>query len=605
METFFTKHIKKHPASAWLALLLWLVTSSWLSYLIITTVNDKADQRFQYESNHIADAITERMRDYELALRSGKALFDASTEVTRTDWRHFVDTTQLQRDFPGIQAIGYAKMIPAQSLTDHIQSIRAEGFLDYSLKPEGQREQYSSIVFIEPFDWRNKRAFGFDMFSDPIRQQAMVLARDTKQAVATGPVILEQETNEETQHGFLMYLPVYHQNKTISTVTDRREAIQGFVYAAFRMKDFMQGILGRGQQALNFEIYDFSNDAEVLLYKNADTDHALDQEKGNTQTFSHVFELDVGERNWRLFVYSHDDLMSLSERYQPMFIGIVSILLGIALFNFISHLVRQQADDKKQALRAELSQSISEHRLAEATEIAKIGVMEWDLHSDDIHMDEQMRTICNITKQKFDGSYQEWIKMIHHSDRDRVLMELDQASQFEERFELSFRVSTEKSIRSLRGSFYVERDAMDNPSKIIGFVVDETVGEEVQKALRQESKRLDTVLSCSRLGSWEWNLENGEATHNTFWAEMIGYDLAELLPTTINTWKNHCQPEDVIKAEKQLEKHLKGETEFFECTLRMLRRNGDVVQVQLKGRVISYSSAGQPLLMFGIQQQIS
>ncbi|WP_289283887.1 MULTISPECIES: CHASE domain-containing protein [unclassified Methylophaga] len=605
METFFSRHIKKHPPSAWLALSLWLLISTWLCYLLFTTVHNKVNQRFNYEASYVAQAISERMRDYELALRSGKGLFDASTQVTRTDWRHFVDTIQLQRDFPGIQAIGYAEMIPSQSLTQHIQSIREEGFPDYTLEPTGKREQYSSIVFIEPFDWRNQRAFGVDMFSEPVRRQAMILARDTKQAVATGPVILEQETNEEKQHGFLMYVPVYQHNKATGSVVERRDAIQGFVYAAFRMKDFMQGILGRGQQTLNFEIYDFSDDAYTLLYKNADTEHAFYHVKENEKAFSHMFELNVGERNWRLFVYSHDELMTLSERYQPILIAIICTLVGVAIFSFISFLARQGAGATKQASEAHASRNLSEQRLLMATRIAKIGVMEWDLYSDKVYMDQQLLSIYKIKNNTFDGSYKQWLLMVHELDRDRISMDLEQASQFEERFELTFRIFTQHGIRYLHGSFYVERDAIDNPSKIIGFIVDKTVGQEAHTQLRQEAERLETVLSSAKLGSWQWNIETGEAVYNQNWAEMIGYDLTELLPMTMDTWKEHCHPDDVLNVEKQLERHLKGETDFFECTIRMLHRNGKVVHVLTKGRSITHTQAGQPLLMFGIHQQIS
>ncbi|WP_417535670.1 CHASE domain-containing protein [Methylophaga sp.] len=605
METFFSRHIKKHPLSAWLALLLWLLISTWLCYLLFTTVHNKVNQRFNYEASYVAQAISERMRDYELALRSGKGLFDASTQVTRTDWRHFVDTIQLQRDFPGIQAIGYTEMISPQSLSQHIQSIREEGFSDYAIKPTGARDQYSSIVFIEPFDWRNQRAFGFDMFSEPVRRQAMALARDSKQAVATGPVILEQETNEEKQHGFLMYVPVYQHNKATGSIVERRDAIQGFVYAAFRMKDFMQGILGRGQQALNFEIYDFSDDAYALLYKNADTEHAFSPDKENEKAFSHMFELNIGERNWRLFVYSHNDFTTLSERYQPVLIAIICTLVGVALFSFISLLVRQRAEVTKQASEAHASRNLSEKRLLIATHIAKIGVMEWDLYSDKVYMDKQLLSICEIENNTFEGSYKQWLQMVHELDRDRISTELEQACQFEEHFELTFRIPTQYDIRYLHGNFFVERDAIDNPSKIIGFVVDKTVGQETHTQLRQEAKRLETVLSSAKLGSWQWNIETGEAVYNQHWAEVIGYDLTELLPMTMDTWKEHCHPDDVLNVEKQLERHLKGETDFFECRMRMLHRTGKVVHVLTKGRVISHAQAGQPLLMFGIHQQIS
>src|SRR3546814_19605036 len=53
-------------------------------------------------------------------------------------------------------------------------------FPDYRIWPEGERAIYTSIIYLEPFDWRNQRAFGYDMFLAPVRRAAMERARDTE-----------------------------------------------------------------------------------------------------------------------------------------------------------------------------------------------------------------------------------------------------------------------------------------------------------------------------------------------------------------------------------------------------------------------------------------
>eukprot|EP01030_Chromulinospumella_sphaerica_P013847 gene13847-13632_t len=60
------------------------------------------------------------------------------------------------------------------------------GFPDYSVTPAGEREVYFPITLIEPFDERNQRAFGYDMFSEPTRREAMRRAMDTGQPTVSG-----------------------------------------------------------------------------------------------------------------------------------------------------------------------------------------------------------------------------------------------------------------------------------------------------------------------------------------------------------------------------------------------------------------------------------
>ncbi|NJK96071.1 MAG: hypothetical protein HC905_15225 [Bacteroidales bacterium] len=110
------------------------------------------------------------------------------------------------------------------NLEQHIEKIRSEGYSDYSIKPEFSREIYTSIIYLEPFTGRNLRAFGYDMFSEPIRRKAMELARDYNMVALSGKVILVQETDKDVQAGVLMYVPVYIKRMPINNVAGRQKA---------------------------------------------------------------------------------------------------------------------------------------------------------------------------------------------------------------------------------------------------------------------------------------------------------------------------------------------------------------------------------------------
>lgn len=201
-----------------------------------------AGERFAFKAAEAQYAIKQRLLAYEQVLRGGVALFSATDfTVTREMWHIYVAGLAIERNYPGIQGIGFSERVLARDREAHVARIRAAGFPDYRIRPEGARGEYTSIVFLEPFDWRNKRAFGFDMFSEPVRHEAMTRARDQGQPAVSGKVILVQETKEGIQNGFLMYLPVYRPGASVGSVAQRRAALLGYVYAPFRMRDLMQG----------------------------------------------------------------------------------------------------------------------------------------------------------------------------------------------------------------------------------------------------------------------------------------------------------------------------------------------------------------------------
>ena len=242
--------------SAWLILLLSIVLTVGAYILTDHFVKKRAQDQFNFRVQEIQQAVTYRLFLYEQVLWSGAALMNASSEVTRADFRHFVDTLHIAERWPGIQGIGYAVVVPPGQLQSHIASIRAEGFPDYTVKPAGQRDQYTAIVYLEPFDWRNQRAFGYDMYSNPVRRAAMDRARDTGKAAISGLITLVQETKEDVQRGFLIYVPIYSGKTIPNTVAARRSSLRGWIYAPFRAGDLMHGILRQQEDQIHLRLYD-------------------------------------------------------------------------------------------------------------------------------------------------------------------------------------------------------------------------------------------------------------------------------------------------------------------------------------------------------------
>ena len=85
--------------------------------------------------------------------------------------------------------------------------IRSQGFADYDIHPAGERELYTSIIFLEPFSGRNLAAFGYDMYAEPIRQQAMQRAAQLGETSITGKVTLVQRPMARSRPGCCSMCP--------------------------------------------------------------------------------------------------------------------------------------------------------------------------------------------------------------------------------------------------------------------------------------------------------------------------------------------------------------------------------------------------------------
>ena len=128
---------------------------------------------------------------------------------------------------------------------------------------------------------------------------------------------------------------------------------------------------------------------------------------------------------------------------------------------------------------------------------------------------------------------------------------------------------------------------------------------QAETALREERWRLANIVEATRAGTWEWNVQTGAVVFNEQYAQIVGYTLAELSPTSIKTWETLAHPSDKIHSNELLEQHFNGELPYFDCECRMKHKDGHWVWIHDRGRVITRTAEGKPLMMFGTHTDIS
>ncbi len=308
-----------------------LTVFAWLSF---NNYNRQLEEeRFQYKTNQISTAITKRMEDYATILRGGAALFAAYDDVTRTEWRTYVEFLNIGDTFPGLQGLGFSKVIQPSELAQHIQQIRAEGFPDYTVRPEGARDTYTSIIFLEPFDERNQQAFGYDMFSEPVRQAAMKHARDTGTISISGKVTLVQEIDQDVQVGFLMYVPVYTQGMPTNSVEERQTALQGYVYSPFRINNLINGIFPESLEGIDLEIFDGAEvSSSTLMYDSDESGRGLDEE--STPKYFQYKTIDLYGHQWTLYFAAFPSSEIASAQFESITVLATGIVISLFVFFF-------------------------------------------------------------------------------------------------------------------------------------------------------------------------------------------------------------------------------------------------------------------------------
>ena len=344
-----TRFVYRNKFAAWIVLLAGLIITVIVSIYIKTNVESMAEQEFTFQCVELKNKIKDRLDDQARILMSGAALFNASDGVTREKWRIFTTYLRFEKELPGIQGVGFSLLIPRKDLPGHIKKIRSEGFPEYHVRPEGERELYSSIIYLEPFSGRNLRAFSYDMLSETTRRTAMEMARDTDAAALSGKVALVQENSEDVQAGTLMYVPVYRKGEPVDSIEQRRAAIYGWVYSPHRMKDLMRGILGghylEGKKQFHIQLFDGEQTSpKSLLYENHP---ASTRNLWPDVSLTRQLPIDFNGRLWTLQVTENGGGFFSSE-YLQVWLAMTS---GVTVTLLLFALIRTLLNSREQSVR--------------------------------------------------------------------------------------------------------------------------------------------------------------------------------------------------------------------------------------------------------------
>jgi PAS domain S-box-containing protein len=358
----------RHFIVPWMILAISVLATAWAWNDTRTQALDVSQRRFNREAAQIERTIRERLLIYEDALRGGQGLFVANKgAVKRDQWRRYVENLRLDERYPGTLGVGFSLRIAPSEKAAHVAQMRSEGFPNYALRPQEERSEYHSIIYLEPSEGRNQRAFGYDMFSEPVRRAAMQRARDTGLPTASSKVTLVQEADQDIQAGFLMYLPVYRESSVLETVEQRRAALFGFVYSPFRMKDLMKGAFGASSPTVGFEIYDGAGiERDALLYDGID-DLALGE--AYRPIFSRTSSMELGGHAWTLRFISLPAFDLAIDNREPLLVATGGLAVSLLLFGITWSLAttRRRALTLANGMTAELSESREQFKAVSET----------------------------------------------------------------------------------------------------------------------------------------------------------------------------------------------------------------------------------------------
>ncbi|WP_454597504.1 CHASE domain-containing protein [Qipengyuania sp. SM2507] len=251
-----------YPRAIPLAIFLLVIAITGLNVFAIERGEEQREQVMMNRTGIAMSSALERRASVNASyLRAGAALFSTVGRVDMSTFGRFVAELRLDADYRGAEGYGWAPVLTAGDVPEFESDLGRYRVAEMEVQPtleDEPRDTLVPIALLQPDTARNRRAIGFDMYTDPIRRAAMAEAERTMRPTASGRVVLVQE-GEGSAPGFLIFMPVFD-----TSSGERR--LKGFIMSPFNAQDFLVSAAELvDRNGLGVRLYDGEPAEENLL----------------------------------------------------------------------------------------------------------------------------------------------------------------------------------------------------------------------------------------------------------------------------------------------------------------------------------------------------
>lgn len=453
---------------------------------------------FSLDAALVTVEIRDRLRSHGQFLQSLRAFVASSAQLEPADWQRFSNYQDTKTNLPGIQAYGYLPAVPPQQLNSFEANTRKLLNLPlYKVFPSGGLQPHFPVLYVSPAEGGNLNGLGFDLASDPTRREAMERSRDTNMVAMTARVQLIPDQRESTRPGFILFLPIYDLKLPVSSVSERQEAIRGYVFAAYRMSDFIQTLNYSRNPSLALQIFDdggydsLKGGQQLALLH----DTLPERETARAATLSEERELSFGSRTW-LLRFEDARPPSLLVLRSPASIILISGLILASLTGVLIWFLTTQGRRALLLAQGKTSQlELSEQRFRLAAEGANDGLWHRDFQNNTFYFSDRAMKLLGYPNQVPELHEDFFLSLLHPDDAALRRQALEAHLNAHQPFDLELRL---KRGDGSWGWFHLKGqatwDEQGKPLLMAGSLSDINDRKQGEIELRQHRDRLQELV---------------------------------------------------------------------------------------------------------------
>ncbi len=397
----------------------WILSG--LSFYSFFNSNTEIDRnRFIIKSEQAELAIQSRLKDYISLLDSGAGLFNASKFVSKSEWATFIERFILNEDYASIETISVAFATDTLDKKAFLKRHHIENEVpDIEFKVVTRRKKSHIvtdpdvnviITYVEPYATK-KKVVGLNLSSEKNRYEALIRARDTGRASASGHIHLT--VDKTARPAFLLFTPLYNNGAPIATPNQRKAAFKGVIYAPIIFDKFIASAIDKFSDEVHltasYEFDDPKQAPQIVFESKSETLNSqpkiVKQSKLGGQPITYTWRKASAFQPTSSLVFA---LIS--------FLGsVISLLLAMMLSTLQNLTLRAQALAKAQTIEI-----VAQNRIWKLlTDTSPVGIFLTDAKGKCTYVNPMWGKLTGRSCELAIGD--QWMEAIHQEDFEIVL----------------------------------------------------------------------------------------------------------------------------------------------------------------------------------------
>ncbi|MBT8438860.1 MAG: response regulator, partial [Gammaproteobacteria bacterium] len=300
-----------------------------------------------------------------------------------------------------------------------------------------------------------------------------------------------QESGEDVQAGFLVFLPLYSKGMPHATVEDRRKHTYGWVAAVFRIGDLMNGLGHERSSDLLIDIYDGKLISEqTRMYA---TNGIAGMAASDEPQLTSIQQVNISNRDWTVVIRSTPTFEAQFSDSTPLVVATTGIVFTLLLTLLAHALVRSNK------VTSELAKS--EERWRFALEGAGDGVWDWNIQNSDVNFSMRWKEMLGYTENEIENSFSEWEKRVHPDDLDSAMEDIlrhleGETAAYTNEHRMMHKDGFWRWI--LDRGMVTSRTADGNPLRMIGTHADITDRKKAENKIQRLTRLYSTLSHCDQ-----------------------------------------------------------------------------------------------------------